>query len=162
MEARPNGSGRERSSPNRCDQCRGQARHPVVVGLSDSTVCAESTAYESSVRTFRTSLRQPTMTAVHTAGRAPVVLRRVSSVTWQWRFEILLEFRSLYTSQSAHRGSIGTSELQTANTKLHTSSGQVDDYFHEQGKALHSKRWSTLSWRWQDTSRLNQRRDPWQ
>ena len=27
MEARPTGSGRERSSPNRCDQCRGQARH---------------------------------------------------------------------------------------------------------------------------------------
>ena len=27
MGARPNGSGRERSSPNRCDQCRGQARH---------------------------------------------------------------------------------------------------------------------------------------
>ncbi len=29
MEARPTGSGRERSSPNRCDQCRGQARQPV-------------------------------------------------------------------------------------------------------------------------------------
>ena len=27
MEARPTGSGRERSSPNCCDQCRGQARH---------------------------------------------------------------------------------------------------------------------------------------
>ena len=27
MEARPTGSGRERSSPNRCNQCRGQARH---------------------------------------------------------------------------------------------------------------------------------------
>ena len=27
MGARPTGSGRERSSPNRCDQCRGQARH---------------------------------------------------------------------------------------------------------------------------------------
>ncbi len=27
MEARPTGSGRERSSPNRCDQCRGKARH---------------------------------------------------------------------------------------------------------------------------------------
>ncbi len=30
MEARPTGSGRERSSPNRCDQCRGQARHPTL------------------------------------------------------------------------------------------------------------------------------------
>ena len=27
MEARPTGSGRERSSPNCCDQCRGKARH---------------------------------------------------------------------------------------------------------------------------------------
>jgi hypothetical protein len=29
MEARPTGSGRERSSPNCCDQCRGQARHLI-------------------------------------------------------------------------------------------------------------------------------------
>jgi hypothetical protein len=28
MEARPTGSGGEPSSPNCCDQCRGQARHP--------------------------------------------------------------------------------------------------------------------------------------
>ena len=31
MEARPTGSGRERSSPNRCDQCRGQARQPSTL-----------------------------------------------------------------------------------------------------------------------------------
>ena len=30
MEARPTGSGRERSSPNRCDQCRGKARKPYT------------------------------------------------------------------------------------------------------------------------------------
>ena len=29
MEARPTGSGRERSSPNCCDQCRGKARHLI-------------------------------------------------------------------------------------------------------------------------------------
>ena len=42
MEARPTGSGRERSSPNRCDQCRGQARH-----LHDRRPACESPARSS-------------------------------------------------------------------------------------------------------------------